>query len=434
MGPMLLSSPKHGGHFRRSRCFLAVSAGAATLYLAGCGGDSSKSAANASRDAGAAHDAGVVLDASAIHVVLNLDAAASGPPLASDAATSLSSMDGGAYGYLPASAQTDATCTVGTTTLHPRPAEVLLVLDRSSSMADAAGGTSKWNAAVTAIESSVQAGQDGTAWGMMLFPKSSGDSACCQMPTNDLLPIVEVAPALRSAQAISAALAQSTPAGIGAPTARALLQAANSLLARATSTSKFIVLATGGEPTCASDALCDGASTTDYTRTKETVAHVASVLGVPVAVVGIALPPTNSNFQPNGRLQLFTDLANLGGMANTTVGQPAYYAAGNAADLAAALGTLRSQMASCSFALPSPVAWPDDVAVLLSENRIAKDASHQDGWDYGDSGTSVVLFGQPCSDARNLTGGASLAFVTGCPAAPVVAFSPRGRVQSDGGS
>lgn len=102
-------------------------------------------------------------------------------------------------------------------------------------------------------------------------------------------------------------------------------------------TSKFIVLATGGEPTCASDGLCDGASTPDYTRTKETVAHVASVLGIPVAVVGIARPPKNSNLQPNGQLQLFTDLANLGGMPNTTVGQPGYYAVGSTADLVAAL-------------------------------------------------------------------------------------------------
>jgi len=87
-------------------------------------------------------------------------------------------------------------------------------------------------------------------------------------------------------------------------------------------------------------------------------------------------------------------------------------------------------MSSCSFALASPVAWPDNVAVLLSENRIARDTSHQDGWDYGDNGTSVVLYGQPCNDTRNRTSGASLDFMTGCPAAPIVAFSPRGRVQT----
>ncbi|HEX7506564.1 MAG TPA: hypothetical protein VF550_07315 [Polyangia bacterium] len=421
---MILSSLQHSGQFLRNGFLLAVSAAA---YLAGCGGDStmSKSAPNAIRDAGAINDAGTV------SIVFKSDAASSLQP-SRDASVNSPSVDGGQSTYNPPPVVSVPGCTAGTTTLHPRPAEALLVLDRSSSMADTitADGTSKWNAAVSAIESAVLASQDTTAWGMMLFPKGSGDSACCQMPANDLLPSVEATPALQSAQAIAAALAQSSPGGVGTPTARALVQAANVLLARATSTSKFIVLATGGEPTCASDGVCDGAATTDYTRTKETVAHVASVLGIPVAVVGIALPSASNSLQPNGRLQLFTDLANFGGMANTTAGQPAYYSTGTTADLGAALGSLSSKMTSCSFALPNPVAWPDNVAVLFAENRIAQDTSHQEGWDYGDRGTSVVLFGQPCDDARKLAGRASLDFVTGCPAAPVVALSPHGRVQN----
>jgi hypothetical protein len=424
MGPMISSNPQHSGQSRRNGFLMAVSAAA---FLAGCGGSStpSKSAANASRDAGAINDAGTV------PIAFKSDAARSLQP-SMDAAASSPSVDGGQSTYNPPTVVPVPGCTAGATTLRPRPAEALLVLDRSSSMADAitADGTSRWNAAVSAIESAVLASQDTTAWGMMLFPKASGDSACCQMPTNDLLPSVEATPALQSAQAVAAALAQSSPAGVGTPTARALVQAANFLLARATSTSKFIVLATGGEPTCASDSACDGASTPDYKRTKETVAHVASVLGIPVAVVGIALPSASNSLQPNGRLQLFTDLANLGGMANTTVGQPAYYSTGTTADLVAALGSLSSKMTSCSFALPNPVALPDNVAVLLSENRITQDTSHQNGWDYGDRGTSVVLYGQPCDDARNLAGRVSLDFVTGCPAAPVVALSPSGRVQT----
>jgi hypothetical protein len=56
-----------------------------------------------------------------------------------------------------------------------------------------------------------------------------------------------------------------------------------------------------------------------------------------------------------------------------------------------------------------------------------------DGWDFGDLGTSVVLFGKPCDDARSLKGLASLAFVTACPASPVVALARRGPVATDGG-
>jgi hypothetical protein len=312
----------------------------------------------------------------------------------------------------------------------------LLVLDRSATLADpiATDGTSKWTATVSGIESAVLASQDTTAWGMMLFPKSTGYSSCCQMPTNDLLPEVEVGPALQAASSISAALAQNMPTGMGTPTARALIQAANYLTARSSSTSKYIVLATGGEPTCASDGVCTGATTADYTRTKDTVAHVASVLGIPVAVAAIALPAAGNSLQPSGLLQLFTDLANLGGMPNTTPGQPAYYAIAGASDLVTTFGNLHAQMTSCSFALSGPVTWPDNVAVLLADNRIAQDTSHQDGWDYEDSGTSVVLFGKPCDDARSLNGLASLDFVTACPAAPVVALARRGPIETGSGS
>jgi hypothetical protein len=356
-----------------------------------------------SRDAGASRgEAGMAI---------KLDAAGVMQPSADGA---VGAVDG-------AAASPPATCSVGTTTLYARPAEVLLVVDRSAGMAEAipSDETDRWTAAVSGIESAVLASQDTTAWGMMLFPKATDDLACCQMPANDLSPVAEVAPALQSSPAISAALAQSAPTGTGAPTARALIQAANYLVARGTSTSKYIVLASGAEPTCASDGLCSGASTADYARTKETVTHVASVLGIPVAVAGIALPSTGNGIQPNGWVQLFTDLANLGGMPNTTKGQAAYYAAGSTAELATALGTLSSQMTSCSFALPGPVAWPDSVVVLLSDTRIAQDTSRQNGWDYADRGTSVVLFGKPCNDARNLAGQASLSFVAACPAAAI---------------
>jgi len=360
-----------------------------------------------SRDAGAGRgEAGVT-------IAVKLDAASVVQPSLDGGAAGSAAFDGGT----PPPMAPDAGCSVGTATLRPRPPEVLLVLDRSTTMAEAiaADGTSKWSATVSAIESAVLASQDATAWGMMLFPKPTGDTDCCQMPANDLSPVAEVAPAQQSTSSISAALAQSAPSGTGAPTARALIQAANYLVARWTSTSKYIVLATGAEPTCASDGLCSGAATADYTRTKETVAHVASVLGIPIAVVGIALPSASNAFQPNGKVQLFTDLANLGGMPNTTKGSAAYFAAGSTLELVAALATLSSQMTSCSFALPGQVPWQDNVVVQLSDNRIARDTSHQDGWDFADRGTSVVLFGKSCNDARMLGNRAALSFTTACP-------------------
>ena len=391
---------------------------ALAICLAGCGGGSENMlASNGSfnRDAGASRDAGAV--------AIRLDAAFISLPMA-DAAAAGASVDGGVSGNDPVPVVVpDATCTVGSATLHPRPAEVMLVLDRSAAMADATAvdGTSKWAAAVSGINNAVVTSEGVTAWGLMLFPKPSGDTNCCQMPANSLatVAVAEVAPELRSAQAIAVTLAESDPTGVGTPTAQAIIQTANLLVSRTTSTSKYVVLATAAEPTCASDGLCSGASTLDYARTKDAVAHVASVLGIPVAVAGIALPSASNGYQPNGKVQLFTDLANLGGLANTAKGQPPYFAVASAADLTAVLGSLGARMTSCSFALPVPVAWPDNVAVVLSGNRIPRDTSHQDGWDFADTGTSVVLYGKPCDESRQVAGGASLSFVTACPAVTI---------------
>jgi hypothetical protein len=412
MGPMTVSNPQRGGRPWQDELLLAIAS-----CLVACGAESagvSNTGANPSRDAGA--------------VSARLDAT-QGPSLMIDAAAYASSVDGGQSSLPPPSGLPVPTCSPATTTLYPRPAEVLLVIDRSTTMAEAIAtdGTSRWSATVAAVTGSVLASEETTAWGMMLFPKSSGDTACCQMPASDLAPLVEVAPDLGSTQVIAATLAQSTPTGIGTPTARALVQAANFLLARATSTSKYIVLVTGGDPTCVGDGLCDGASGSDYARSKETVAHVASVLGIPVAVAAVALPPATGNLQPSSRVQLFIDMANLGGMPNTAAGQPAYYAANGTADLVAALGALGAQATSCSFAVPIAVAWPDSAAVLMSENRIARDTTHQEGWDFGDSGASVVLFGKSCDDARSPNGHATLELVTACPATPVVALARRVR-------
>jgi hypothetical protein len=406
---MALFSPQPGDRSWRSEYCLTASV---VICLGACASDSSAT----TRSADVITDAGASRGETGVSVTVAWDAAGILQP-AADAAVGSFPMDGG----LLLSPLPDSNCTVETLTLLPRPAEILLLLDRSTTMAEAIApeGTSKWSATVSAIASAVQASQDGTAWGLMLFPKDSGDTACCQMPANDLSPVAEVAPERQSTSAVSATLAQSVPSGTGAPTARALVQASNYLVARGTSTSKYIVLASGAEPTCASDGVCSAASTADYARTKDTVAHVASVLGIPVAVAGIALPPTSNLYQPDGRLQLFSDLANLGGMPNTAKGQAAYYAAGSTAELAAVLGTLNAQMTSCSFALPGPIAWPDSVVVLLSGTRITQDTSRQNGWDYADRGTSVVLFGKPCNDVRTMAGNASLSFVAACPAAAI---------------
>jgi hypothetical protein len=305
------------------------------------------------------------------------------------------------------------TCSPTVSVLHPRPAEALLIQDRSTAMAEplASGSTTKWTASSAAIASAVG---PATAWGMMLFPKPSASGECCPMPTSDLSPEVEVPPGVASAAPINNLLAQTTATGTGRPIARAIVQGANYLAARTTSTGKYLVLIAAGEPTCASDALCSGANTADHTRTKDAVTRAASLLGIPVAVVAVGLASTNNSLQPGPVQQLFSDLAKAGGMPNTIPGQPPYYSADSASELAAALGAVGGQMRSCSFALATSLDAGASGEVTMSDVRIPQDPTHQDGWDLGDDRASVVLYGKACSAARAASEPVSIQFSTSC--------------------
>jgi hypothetical protein len=313
-------------------------------------------------------------------------------------------------------------CITTPVSVVPRPAEVLVVQDRSAAMADvmATDGATKWSALVSAMDQLVSSTQDATAWGLMLFPKSAGDSNCCQMPSNDNQPQIEVDPATQAALPISVALAQTAPTGIGTPTARALIQAANALAARTTSTSKYLVLVSAGDPTCASDTACSGAATLDYARTKQSVAHIASVQGIPVAVVAVALSSSANQLQRSNTQQLFIDLATAGGMPNTAKGQQAYYAPASTAELTTTLATLQTKMKSCSLAITSTVSYPDSATLQMAGYAVARDASHQDGWDFGDAGKSVVLYGKPCESYRQSPTPPAVQLITSCPTAPLV--------------
>jgi hypothetical protein len=183
--------------------------------------------------------------------------------------------------------------------------------------------------------------------------------------------------------------------------ARAIVQAANYLAARTTSTAKYIVLVTAGEPTCSGDGLCSAASTTDTARTKDAITNAASRLGIPVAVATVGLTSSSNSLQPGPTQQLLADLAKLGGMPNTAPGQPAYWAAASADELATAVAALVGQMKSCAFALPTPFDWGADAQVTLADVRLSKDPTHQDGWDFADDWTSIVLFGKACAGSRS---------------------------------
>jgi len=307
-------------------------------------------------------------------------------------------------------------CKPSQAVLVPRPVQVLLLLDRSSSMTDSPPGStdSWWTLATGAVNSILKDSEKELDWGLMFFPKGTTSSECCKMPTDDMSPLIEVATGPSHAQAIAKAMAASKPTGEGTPTARALLQAGNHLTSLATAAQKLIVLATDGDPTCANDSICIGNDSKDYARTKEAMAHVYSVLGIPVAVVGIAYPDSSSNLQPNAKQLLLIELAKLGGLPNPTPSQPAYYLAANADQLVSTFQALRQQTISCTFDTTLESPWPNAMKVTVGGADIKRDTTHTDGWDLQDGGSSLTLFGSACATIQK-DPGASTQLTLGCP-------------------
>lgn len=339
--------------------------------------------------------------------------------IAPDAPFAPISIDSGTRPAFDADVTADETsCLPSVYALHARPAEMLLVQDRSAAMAELVGADSKWSMSNAAI---VKVAELPTAsWGMMLFPKAGLDGECCQMPSSDLAAEVEVMPSSGSAALLATTFQKSAATGRGRPMARAITQAATYLHARATSTAKYIVLVAAGEPTCSEDGLCSAENTSDATRTKDAVTHATSRLGIPVAVVALGLASSGNALQPVATQQLFADLAKLGGMASATSSQQAYWAATTTDELARILTTIAAQTKSCSFVVPTTIRWPADVQILLSDVRLSRDSTHQDGWDFADDETSVVLFGKACTVARTASDPVTMKLQPSCSGPPVL--------------
>jgi hypothetical protein len=70
---------------------------------------------------------------------------------------------------------------------------------------------------------------------------------------------------------------------------------------------------------------------------------------------------------------------------------------GGRVDLLAALEAITGQIYACTVRLDQAPPVPDNVTVDVDGRRVARDPDHRDGWDYGDDGRSVLLFGPACT-------------------------------------
>jgi hypothetical protein len=330
--------------------------------------------------------------------------------------------------------------------LQKKPADLLLVLDRSTSMTQAmdssnncnAGSTTcsqRWATIISSLGKVLTSSSADLYWGLKFFsspnapapgsggrsggtggaagrgggtggtagrgggtgPIIPGGSNNCYVASGVEVPVGPGNTSKVQSQITSAGNAGYTPT-------RAAIDAAVAYLKTVTdSNSKFILLATDGEPNCGDGATDTGAS--DLSATKTALQNAATA-GYKVFVIGVG--PETANL---------TELAQAGGTDK-------FYPALTPDDLSAALSTIVGIVsAGCTYELPSAAIVPDAVGVYIDKGLIPQ--SDTDGWSYAPgSSTTININGSYC---EALTSGKSTQveiFLPCQPADPIPPFVP----------
>jgi hypothetical protein len=303
-------------------------------------------------------------------------------------------MDSGAAGF-PAEAgpmDVSGSCVqVSLTIQPPAPPDILIVMDRSTSMnndindqtcAGGCGGSSKWSLLSAALENLVMTTETTVNWGLKLF---GNDDQCGVTDGAD----VGVGPS--SASAIQAALAVS-PAGYS-PTETAMASAVAYMQELDDSSPKYILLATGGRPTCTPGG---NDMTADDSAGAETAVANAAAAGFPTFVVGVA---GSSDALSTATLN---SLAASGNEPQTGAAT-AYYTLADVAPLNLALTNGSSGGTGCTISLLGHAdAGVASISVTTGNGGAVVPEDPINGWSYTDATmSSIVLNGSACTDVMN---------------------------------
>jgi von Willebrand factor type A domain len=296
-----------------------------------------------------------------------------------------------------------------------RSADIMMVLDRSGSMADVPSGapsgstTTKWQIVVPAMEQIVTATQSSISWGLKTFPEAASDgmSDCA----GTVISKPDVPAAASNGPTMNSTIDATTPDGNGTPTGDAIKAATAYLKTVSDANPKYLLLATDGEPTCV------GTSHDSDNAGPYAVQAVSDALaaGFPTFVVGIATTKSSDNSRLN-------QLAAAGGAGNPSTNPLAtrYYLANDATTLQAALQAITGQISSCLFPLATPPPVPNDpskVGVYLGSGmtKVPHDDTRTNGWAYtDDSDAAIEIYGSWCSMIQ-ADGAGALQVIFGCP-------------------
>jgi hypothetical protein len=309
----------------------------------------------------------------------------------------------------PSTPSVDSNCGKLTVKTTRPPVDVLLVLDRSGSMAwsitddcycsdpdtrygslcpDTTNCSTRWSAVSSALKTTLSTSSF-VNWGLKFFP-SAGAGQNCTVDAAMEVPISDTAAAAVQSAVDNVAWEYCTP------TAAALNAATAYLKTLTDSNGKFILLATDGQPNCGGTR--PSAGTTDLPGATQ-AAEGAYTAGFQVFVVGIG--PSLDNL---------SQLAKAGSGGTTD-----YFQVSSPQDLAKALSSISKLVGSCNFKADQAPPDPNNVAVYVNGKRVDKDSNN--GWTFGSDPQEIVLTGDYCSQMTS-GNGADVQILFGCPGQP----------------
>ena len=284
-----------------------------------------------------------------------------------------------------------------------KPAEVMLVLDRSGSMKDPPTGattaTSKWDLVVPGINEVIRGTDASVFWGLKSFPEGSGSECVATGVTS----AIDVPMGIMNAGAMTGAITTTTPEGNGTPTGDAIKQAVAYLKTLTSSNRKYILLATDGEPSCPSP------TETARTYAVQAVSDAAAA-GFHTFVVGVSTTKATAT-------NVLNQLAIAGQQARPDPNPLAtkYYLANTKDELVLALQAITGVVSTCLFPLGMKPPVPQNIAVKVDGVKAPEDKMRLDGWDYtSPEMLAVEVHGSWCDKIKTV-GANKVEIIFGCP-------------------
>jgi hypothetical protein len=268
------------------------------------------------------------------------------------------------------------------------PPNVLVVLDRSSSMNDSITGGTKWTVAKQAIANILSAQGDQVRFGLNLYP---GYNLSCNQGSSCGPGFTVVDPDVATAAAINESLGGANTCSFRTPTAENLEALVGYAGLQDTSRGNYVLLVTDGQSTCADPVAQVTALRNQIPEVKTFVVGFGN---------GVDADELNA-------------MATAGGTA-IAGGPPYYYVASDAASLAEAFATIAGTVLSCSYTLSD--APPDVSALYVYQDGVSvpHDPTQMNGWDYDPATNQVTFYGASCAGLQS-GDVQDLAIVYGCP-------------------